>query len=453
MTPPSRRGSRLFAAVALLIGSIAQVDAGRIGDNHRQLQGGPSPPELTFNGNGNKFDGNAKFYQGGQKYIRLFKDDCVTKFADPAVEFKYLDNDGVETDTTNSVIDYSSPASPAESDLDFTLPLDDLHEHLSGDNDGTVTVCIQLESVNTLKNFIRTITLDLTDSVTVLTVEAKQPGADIGDVTVNTDVTAWVCDNANGTPDSSSPVTSVEVPGKIYVCIETTDGFQIESGALEATSAYTNNDPDENIVNYMALTAGETDTWSAENTVQVLKPSLCRVSIVAPSTWAPTATTANPTGSSTLTIEVTAQFDPVRRLATVSAIASDESETRHLRTRRHEDQDLESPFHWGRLPESTLEDLKLGAGMVFASPTATIQAMEIATASTTVSLVRGPTPTSPPTSPVLSTPAPSPPKLGDKVGNEPKPLLPRAAIIGGAVGGVCLLSFMVYFLQRNKRDD
>jgi len=251
----------------------------------------------------------------------------------------------------------------------------------------------------------------------------------------------------------------VEVPGKIYVCIETTEGFQIQSGGLTADSSYTTGtDPDLSISDYVGLTTGVTDTWDAGNTFQTwtTKPNLARVSFMAPSSWAPVDTTGTATPA-TLTIDVTAQFDPVRRLATVSASARNENEKRHLRTRRHEDQDLESPLHWGRLPESPLKELAVEAGMFF-PPTPTIQAMEMASASTTV-LLHGPAPATPtlplpPTSPTVSTPA-GLPELGDEVGNEPetsppqiepKPVLPTVSVIGGAIGGVTLLGLMAFFL-------
>jgi len=145
-------------------GSIVGIDAGRIGNRNVQLKtavathhrrelktSAPIPPTLTFTPNANKFDGIAIFHEDGEKHIRIFKDDCVTKFSDPKVEIQYDNNGGTEMETTDS--DYTFTANNGASQQ-FKLPLDDLHEHLSGTNDGSVTVCIQLESASTLKNFV-----------------------------------------------------------------------------------------------------------------------------------------------------------------------------------------------------------------------------------------------------------------------------------------------------------
>jgi len=364
--------------------------------------GAPNPPELTLTDDGNQLQGTATFFQGGTKYIRLFTSDCATTFSGPPVEFKYDNDNGVETETIGSVYSYDSAASAAAKG--FTLPLDDLHQHLSGTNDGSVTICIQLESVNTIQNFVRTINLDLTDGYTV-TITAQQPGADIADVTVETDVIAWVCDNTSDDPLIDDALDSVEVPGKIYVCIQATEGFEIQSGGLEVDSSITTADPDHSITNYMALETGIKNNWDEDDTVQTWagKPNLARVSFMGQSDWAPTAT-ADEQLTATLTIVVTAQFDPVRRLATVSAIASDDIERRHLRqihddVRQREvtdgeDQEEASQFHWGRLRQdgtkvSTRDKPKLKTGIF--SPDFTHPAMEIATATTTV-LVRGPAP-------------------------------------------------------------
>jgi len=365
--------------------------------------GAPNPPELTLTADGNQINGTANFYQGGTKYIRLFTSDCNATFNLPEVEFKYIDGNGVETETSDSVYEFFTPANVAE---DFILPLDDLYQHLDSDDDGEVTICIQLESVNTLKNFVRNISLDLTDDYT-FDVNATQPEADIADVTVATNVIAWVCDNTSDDPLIDDALDSVEVPGKIYVCIQATEGFEIQSGGLEVDSSNTGTGTDLSITNYMEITTdGETGTWTEFDTVQTWagKPNLARVSFMGQSDWAPPAT-ADERLAADLTIVVTAQFDPVRRLATVSAIASDDIERRHLRKSDNdvrqreategEDQEEVSQFHWGRLrnnPDKSTRDKPKLKTSIF-SPDFSHPAMEIATATaTTTVLVRGPAP-------------------------------------------------------------
>lgn len=81
-------------------------------------------------------------------------------------------------------------------------------------------ICIQLESDNTYSNTRVTIKLDLTSSAGV-SVEAEQPDAvDLNDVTVETTVDAWVCAGDDADPKiPDNEIETLEVPGKIYVCI------------------------------------------------------------------------------------------------------------------------------------------------------------------------------------------------------------------------------------------
>ena len=382
--------------------------------NLRQLQGGPKAPTLSLSyptTGGNVINGAAEFFQGGERSIRLFTADCETPFS-PSVTFSVGGN--TQTDSYT----YTESGS-AQSTVNFDIDLVSLDNHLSALDNGSVTVCVQLETVNTLQNYVRTINVDLTHSVTIDTTKVAQPVADVAltALDVVTNLEAWVCaetsdDAAIVSGSKTSPVVDIEVPGRLYVCIEVTDGYEIQTGQLTAASDVTPSVPSKTIGDYISeptqvstgawATTASVLGWSQENTMQTWtsKKNLVRVSVVLPSNWAQTAV-VSPPPTSTVTITVTAQFDPVRRLATVAAFPGDEREEnfRHLRQRDDEiivaqdaedkDEGEDSQYHWGRLrPDSgkaAREKPKLKTS-IFAE-----SAMEFAQATTTV-LIHGPAP-------------------------------------------------------------
>ena len=397
--------------------------------NLRQLQGRPNDPELALTTSGSTITGTADFNQGGQQTIRLFKENCSDKFEDTSVSpTDYAEF--VVTSTTpsaNSVGSVYSASGNADDDVVFELSMDELYTYLEDNTDveggtngneldgGIVTVCIQLESVNTIKNFIRDITIDLTHTATIDTTVA-QPDANVDALNIETALTAVVCDYNS----ENAIVAPITVPGMIYVCITCTEGYRIEDGTLTADSAFTGSNPDEAYNDYLDNTNAQTmgtaktltdatapsalsNTWSSTPTSERLADNKVRVSVQGLSSWAATATNAAQTPpSSLLTITVTAQFDPVRRLATVAAFASDEAaeKKRHLRQRDDEiiiyaqdaedkDEDEDSQYHWGRLRhdggKAAREKPKLKTS-IFAE-----SAMEFAQATTTV-LIHGPAP-------------------------------------------------------------
>ena len=114
---------------------------------------------------GSTITGTADFKQGGQQTIRLFKENCSDKFETTS---------GSTTDYAEFVVTSTPSPTPsvgsvysangnAASDVVFELSMDELFEYLVDDVDvaggtygdaldgGIVTVCIQLESVNTIK--------------------------------------------------------------------------------------------------------------------------------------------------------------------------------------------------------------------------------------------------------------------------------------------------------------
>ena len=418
-----------FGDLRLSLCTIPQIDD-NIESRHnlRQLQGRPNDPELALTTSGSTITGTADFNQGGQQTIRLFRENCSDKFEDTSsTPTDYAEFVVTSTPSpTPSVGSVYSASGNAADDVVFELSMDELYTYLvdntgveggtDGDalDGGIVTVCIQLESVNTIKNFIRDITIDLTHSATIDTTVA-QPDANVDALNIDTTLTAVVCDY-NSENAIAAPIT---VPGMIYVCITCTDGYRIEDGTLTADSAFTGSNPDEAYNNYLDTTniqtmgTGKTlidatsnilsNTWSSDPTSERLADNKVRVSVQGLSSWAATATNAAETPpSSVLTITVTAQFDPVRRLATVAAFASDEAaeKNRHLRQRDDEiiiyaqdaedkDQDEDSQYHWGRLRpdggKAAREKPKLKTG-IFAE-----SAMEFAQATTTV-LIHGPAP-------------------------------------------------------------
>ena len=400
--------------------------------SQRQLKGGPTEPELTLTTSDSIITGTADFNQGGQQTIRLFKKNCSDKFETTSGSITdYAEFVVTSTPSpTPSVGSVYSASGNANDDVVFELSMAELYSYLvdntgvAGGTDGDakdggeVTVCIQLESVNTIKNYIQKITIDLTHSATINT-DAAQPDASVEALNIATDLTAWICDETSDDASTvsgskSSAVGEIEVPGRLYVCIEVTDGYEIQLGELAASSDVTTPNPSHSITNYMSgptvVTTGAwandgAGIWSQDDTVQTwtTKKNLVRVSIIAPSNWAATATsTATDPPASTVTVQVTAQFDPVRRLATVAAHSFDETaETnRHLRQRDDEiiiyaqdaqdkDEDEDSQYHWGRLRpdggKAAREKPKLKTS-IFAE-----SAMEFAQATTTV-LVHGPAP-------------------------------------------------------------
>lgn len=400
---------------------VTSIDPVESSHGHRHLQGGPKVAELSLtydpDTDGSEIKGAATFFQGGDRSIRLFTADCATPFS-PSLTFDVV---GGATNPQNDTYTYDEKG-PAQSTVEFNIKLASLDDHLLDDADATtagtgtannvldggkVTVCVQLETVNTLQNYVRTITIDLTHSATA-TANAAQPSANVTALNIDTKLDAWVCDY-----NSEAVVGSVTVPGMIYVCIQCTDGYQIQEGTLSADSAYTAATVDEEYNDYMvtgtpqttgtlvALTKATPDTWSGTPTLEVLANNKVRVSVQGLSTWAATATTSTP-ASSFLTITVTAQFDPVRRLATVAAYSSDETanNNRHLRQRDDEiivyaqdsegaDEEEDSQYHWGRVRpdggKAAREKPKLKTS-IFAE-----SAMEFAQATTTV-LIHGPSP-------------------------------------------------------------
>ena len=275
------------------------------GDGMRNLQGGPKHPDLSITStDGGTIKATAQFFQGGDRYIRVFTNDCETKF-DPDVKFTVGGSPSSESEWTKK--------GSAEEKVDFVIPLKHLNDHLDNNDGGKVAVCIQLETVNTFTNTQVTVELDLTHSATAVSVEAKQPDAiDLDPVNVETKVDAWVCAGDDADPDfNDTPISSLEVPGKIYVCIEVTDGYAIRSGKLVADADHTAVE-DKVIDNYMSIAVkGETGKYNEEDTIQILKSNLIRVSIMGDRKWAPVL------ASTTLKITIDAYFEPDagRRLA------------------------------------------------------------------------------------------------------------------------------------------
>ena len=134
------------------------------------------------------------------------------------MKFTASDTDSEEsesgTPSTESEWEGEPPQNDSQSQVKFIIPLQTFLDQISKD-EGWVDICIQLESDNTYSNTRVTIKLDLTSSAGV-SVEAEQPDAvDLNDVTVETTVDAWVCAG----DDADEEIETLEVPGKIYVCV------------------------------------------------------------------------------------------------------------------------------------------------------------------------------------------------------------------------------------------
>ena len=229
----------------------------------------------------------------------------------------------------------------ANEKVDFVIPLKHLNGHLDTTDAGKVDVCIQLETVNTLSNTQVTVQLDLTHSATAVSVEAKQPDAiDLAPVNIETKVDAWVCaGNADNPAITDTKIDSLEVPGKIYVCVEVNEGYAIQSGKLVADAARTQGD-DKTIDNYMVLASGVTGQYNVADTFQVLKPNLVRVSIMGDRNWAPVLS------SDTLTITVDAYFVPTadRRLASSRHLAKFQPGSLRIKNANAKEQKFASAF-------------------------------------------------------------------------------------------------------------
>ena len=282
-------------------------------DNTRNLQGGPKHPDLKIVSTvGGTITASAAFFQGGDRYIRVFKNDCITKFF-PNVDFTVGDASSIDSEWTEN--------GSAGDTVNFVIPLKHLNGHLDNTDGGKVDVCIQLETVSTFSNTRVPVELDLTHTATAISVNAKQPAAvQMQGIDINTQVNAWVCAGNDADPAfTDTKINELEVPGKIFVCIEVNDGYAIRSGKLVADAAQTQGD-DKTIVNYMddtVLATGLTGVYNTADTIQILKPNLVRVSIMGDRNWAPVL------ASNTLTITIDAYFEPDagRRLASPRHLA------------------------------------------------------------------------------------------------------------------------------------
>ena len=266
-------------------------------------QGKPDHPDLSISSTADGIiSATAEFYQDGNRYIRVFQNDCVSKF-NPGVEFSIVDGGSSEGSEWYGTGTTSDP-------VNFEIPTANLHEHLNDVDGGEVDVCIQLETTNTLSNIQIKVLLDLTGATTAFTVGVKQPDAINTSVSIETDVVAWVCDGSDANPDTTNRIQTLEVPGKIYVCIKVTEGYAIQNGALTVDAAVTEEVDDKIIGNYMdmdILQEGITGIYNVEDTCQIMSPNFVRLSFMGDKTWAPFQATTD------LTITVDAYFEPERR--------------------------------------------------------------------------------------------------------------------------------------------
>ena len=158
---------------------------------------------------GGKFSAKVTFYQQGKQYIRLLQSDCFSKF-NPGVEFS-ADNKA----SSNSEWTEKGGANEV---VPFEIPLKNFLNHIADDN-GQVDVCIQLETDNTLTNIQYEVKLDFTHETAAFDVDVKQPDAVVAGVTVDTKLTAWVCAGDDESPNIANNIDTIQVPGKIYICI------------------------------------------------------------------------------------------------------------------------------------------------------------------------------------------------------------------------------------------
>ena len=232
--------------------------------DNRHLQGEPQHPDLSnVATTGGKFSADVTFYQQGNQYIRILKNDCKTKFT-PGVEFS--------ADSKASSKSEWAETGGANDVVPFEIPLKNFLNHIADDN-RQVDICIQLETDNTLTNIQYEVKLDLTHETAAFSVDVKQPDAVVAGVTVNTQLTAWVCAGDDASPVLANKIDELEVPGKIYICIKCTDGYAIRRGELSADAAETGPGSDKKIANYMTLANGVTGQYDVDDTYQVMSTS------------------------------------------------------------------------------------------------------------------------------------------------------------------------------------